>query len=262
MTELEDLFIKADLRMKLGMMPSDFADAVTMYQRYIETGGPRVVDACHMIGVSLIRMGRIDDAIDELGDLLNNQDLTAMQRGNIERDMAEAYMKAKQLDLAEISLATSLDLLSECPAEYAVSLGFLGRLQAERAEAMRELLKLRPTSPRYSNLLAIAEATLTDAATQLRVQPDRRLELYNLLNLAKVSSRLGGVVRPRLLAWRSLRLTCRHDSSGQRYGARTHQLRALGLIVGGWRLESWLARHQILVLHWASLVRHGRQVHI
>ena len=106
MTELEDLFSKADLRMKLGMMPSDFADAVTMYQRYIETGGPRVVDARHMIGVSLIRMGRIDDAIDELGDLLNDQDLTAMQRGNIERDIAEAYMKAKQLDLAEISLAT------------------------------------------------------------------------------------------------------------------------------------------------------------
>jgi tetratricopeptide (TPR) repeat protein len=206
-----------------GNTPEDFRRAIELYQRYIRLSGPQVRTAQHMAGVCHQRLHEYDEATEYY--LLALEDASDYERGNIERDMAESYGALGEYELAEISLATSLDLLpyGQYPAEHAASLGFLARLQLRQGQ------------------IPEAVETFADADQKLHAGPNRHAELYNKLHYASTLSRGGRSFRARQVAFECFKLSLTKDpATGRRYGSRQHHKRAIALLVGGHRLEDYL----------------------
>jgi tetratricopeptide (TPR) repeat protein len=167
-----------------------------------------------MIGVCYLMLHEYDEAVEWL--LQAEEGASDYERGSIERDMARAYQGLGEDELAEISIATSLDLLpyDRYPSAHAATLGFLARLQVARGE------------------LTEALATFADADRKLHAVGDRHSELYNKLDMASARSLARQPLRARWTALKALPLAVW-------YGSFRHVKRAAALLVGGHRLESY-----------------------
>ncbi len=205
-----------------GNRPADFRRAIELYQQYIRQGGSHTRTAHHMIGVCYQRLHAYEEAINCYLAALDGA--SDYERGNIERDMAASYGELGEYELAEISLATSLGLLPYdlYPAEHAACLGFWARLQLARGRVTE------------------AVEMFADADSKLHAGPSRHMELYNKLHYASALSRSGRGWSARRVALACLKLSLAKDpATGRRYGSRQHHKRALSLLVGGHRLESY-----------------------
>lgn len=223
MAEYDAHYAEAERLRVNGNTPNDYRRAIYHYRRYIGLGGPRVVDAEHMMGECYYLLHEYEEAFGCYVKALEGA--WDYERGNIKRDVAESYQALSRDDLAERSLATSLDLLPYhlYPSEHAASLGFLARLRLSQG------------------LVDEAVETFADADLKLHVSGNRHMELYNKLHYASALFRHGQHGKARRTALACLKLSLSKDRrTGRRYGSRRHHKRALVLLVGGYRLEEFL----------------------
>jgi tetratricopeptide (TPR) repeat protein len=187
-----------------------------------------VVLANQMTGVCYQRLHEYGTATEFY--LLAMEEASDYERGNIERDLAESYGALGEYELAESSLAKSLDLLpyAKYPEEHAQSLGHLARLQLRQGQ------------------IAEAVDTFADAAAKLKAGHYLQAELYPELDYASALSRDGQLAKARLVAFHSLKLSLsKNPQTGRPYGSRQHHMRALALITGGHSLEDYLKKRKV-----------------
>lgn len=209
MTTYEELIAEADhLRVDL-YKPHQ---AIGKYEAALDIGGPRDRHCLQMIGVCYKIERDYDQAIAWFKRAVVGA--SDYELGNIYRDWADAKAGQGHYQSAEALLRNSLDLLpySERPEEHAITCGFLAR-NLQRQGDIIDAIKHYAAADRL-----LAEGT------------NRHFELYNKLHYADALSQGGGWISSRVKAVQAFCLA-------RKYGARAHKMRALILIVGGYRLD-------------------------
>lgn len=193
------------------------AEAIEKYKSALEIGGPSDVECKQMIGVCYRLLHEYDEAIKWLRRALveNSSDYVS---GKVLRDLAEAQSGLGMHREAFLTLIGSMEKLpyASHPSEFGASLGFLARVE------------MRLDNPGG----ALRDFRVAD--TILHNEGNRHMELYNKLHYASALSREGHWWRARAKSLASLDLA-------NEYGARVHRIRALALLIGGWRLERYLS---------------------
>ncbi|MBW4061740.1 tetratricopeptide repeat protein [Candidatus Saccharibacteria bacterium] len=189
MSSIDEHFTQAERLRISGSSDHHFYAAIAHLLVYLLLGGSKEVEAHQMMGVCFQRLHRYDEATECYVHAI--EAASDYQRGNIERDLAESYGGLGEYALAEISLATSLDLLPYelYPVEHATSLGFLARLQQRQGQ------------------LSEAVETFADADEKLHAGNNPHVELYNKLAYSSALSQAGQQLKSRHVAINALRLS-------------------------------------------------------
>lgn len=149
----------------------------------------------------------------DVADAITDPTRRQFMIGNILRDQGENWSEAGQPVKARTCLGEALRIfdIRDNPVETAITLGFWGRTQMKSGDIAGGVRSLK-----------VADAIL-------RVEDNRRIELYNKLLKARAEHLNQQPFRARITAAQALPLALRH-------GARELQISALLLIISG-RLE-------------------------
>lgn len=209
MTTYEELIDQAE-RFRVELYKPD--EAIEKYLEALQLKGPRDRHCLQMIAVCYKIKHDYDQAIAWFKRAIVGA--SDYELGNIYRDWAEAESGRGEYDRAEDLLSQAIDLLpySEYPEEHAITHSFLAR-NLQRQGIIIDAIKL----------YAAADHLLAKGA-------NRHFEMYNKLHYADALSQGGGWISSRVNAVQAFRLA-------RKYGARAHKIRAVILLVGGYRLD-------------------------
>ena len=196
-----------------------------------EAKDPEVRAACaQQAGVYLANAGDHEGARDLYRVAMRLTGNTQVQ-ANIERDDSRSAAALGNFEEAFDLIGQAIDRRSHTKVERYIDIGFRGRIKCQvyRSGGNQALLESGLVD------LRLAHAVLRDKV----LNPDRNLELYNLLHLAEAQSLSGRRRLSRQSCLRALTLMAWGRLHGPQAGNREHIARAVLLLIGGWRLEEW-----------------------
>jgi tetratricopeptide (TPR) repeat protein len=189
--------------------------AIRAYGEAYDIAGPQNRTVAHMLGVSHLMAGEYGSALIWLNTA--RQDACDIEAGNIYRDIAEVYRQQGDLEQATEAVIKSLKLLPEGSQDYGATIGFLARIELQQGRRQ----------------MRIALWDFAEAERILGKSGSRRKRLYNRLHWAAALSVMHRPVSARIVAVLGL-------WSAWRYGATAHRVRAIVLLVGGHRADTYL----------------------
>ncbi len=216
LAEYEALMNRAE---ELRVKKYDISGAIDLYlQAYglADLEGYDLLAPSQMLGVCYRLVGDYRKSLIYLGIAVDRA-MSLDRLGNVYRDMGATYNAMQDYDQALYWLDESLKILGDGShiVEYGATLGFVARVYQDMGDSR------------------LAKEYFVKAHNNLSAGSNKEVDLYNELHFASFMSSCHKPIKSRKIATRALWLSMRH-------GANAHRVRALALLIGGYRLENYL----------------------